>query len=122
MAIASVAVMDPDVRAPDHSDEHPAELITGVLSDARDLAVAEIDRLKAEAISQVKEVGQEVKIASVGLLILTVAAMLLGITFALGLVALQLPPWAAFGIVAVVFAAAGVLFLKQRKAIAHAAN
>jgi hypothetical protein len=112
--------MQTHADVPDHSDEPPAELISGVLSDARDLAVAEIDRLKAEAIAQVKDVGQELKIASVGLLILTVAAVMLGVALAFGLVALQLPPWAAFGIVAVVFAIAGVVFLKQRKAIAHA--
>ena len=104
----------------DHSDEQPGELISGVLGDARDLALAEIDRLKAEAITQVKDVGQEVKIASVGFLILTVAAVMLGAALALGLVALQLPPWAAFGLVALTFGACGILFLKQRRAIAHA--
>jgi len=112
--------MEPDTSKPDHRDEQPAELISGVLSDARDLAVAEIDRLKAEAITQVKEVGQEVKIASVGFLILTVAAVMFGMALSLALVALQLPAWAAFGVVALVFAAAGILFLKQRRTIAEA--
>jgi len=112
--------MEPDTNHADHRDEQPAELISGVLSDARDLAVAEIDRLKAEAIAQVKGVGQEVKIASVGFLILTVAAIMFGTALSLALVALQLPPWAAFGAVAIVFAAAGMLFLKQRRSIAEA--
>jgi hypothetical protein len=105
----------------DHRDEQPGELISGVLHDARDLAIAEVDKLKAEAITQVKDVGQEVKIASVGFLILTVAAVMFGAALALALVALHLPPWASFGIVAVVFAALGVVFLKQRRAIAKAA-
>jgi len=112
--------MEPDTSKFDHRDEQPAELISGVLGDARDLAVAEIDRLKAEAIAQVKDVGQEVKIASVGFLILTVAAIMFGTALSLALVALQLPAWAAFGLVAIVFAATGIMFLKQRRSIAEA--
>jgi hypothetical protein len=100
----------------DHEDEAPAELISGVLGDARDFAVAEVDKLKAE----VKDVGEQVKIASVGLLVLTVAAILLGIALALGLVALGLPPWAAFLVMSVVCAMVGTTLLLKRRAIAHA--
>lgn len=104
----------------DHRDEQPAELISGVFSDARDLAVAEVDKLKAEAVTQVKTVGEEVKIVAIGALIFTVAAIMLGTAISLGVAALGLPPWAAFALVAVVFAACGILFLKKRRAIANA--
>lgn len=96
----------------DHRDEPPAQLISGVISDARDLAVAEVDKIKADAITQVKEVGQEVKMISVGALILTVSAMLLGVALSLGLAQLGLPAWAAFAIVAIACGATGVVFLK----------
>jgi hypothetical protein len=108
-------------HADEHRDEAPGQLISGVLSDARDLAVAEVDKLKAEAISQVKEVGQEVKLVSVGALILTVAAIMLGVSLSLGLAQLGLPPWSAFGVIAIVCAVAGMVFLKRR-AIAKAAT
>lgn len=107
-------------RELEHRDEQPVELISGVLSDARDFAVAEVDKLKAEAISQAKDVGEEVKIISVGLLILTVGAIMLGASLSLAIAAAGLPAWAGFGIVAIAFAATGVLFMKKRKAIAKA--
>ena len=104
----------------EHQDEQPAELISGVLSDARDLAVAEVDKLKAEAINQVKGVGEEVKIVGAGALVLTAAVIMLGIALSLGVTALGLPPWAGFLITGAVLAVIGVVVIQHRKAIAHA--
>ncbi|HEY6173125.1 MAG TPA: phage holin family protein [Kofleriaceae bacterium] len=95
----------------EHQDQ--PGLISGVLSDARDLAVAEVDKLKAEAIVKAKDVGSEIRMASIGLLILTVAAILLGVALALALGAAGVPAWLAFAIVAVVCAIVGIVFLKR---------
>ena len=113
-----MATVDPE---PPHADT--GQLISGVLSDARDLATAEVDKLKAEAITQVKEVGEEVKVISVGLLILTVAAVMLASAISLGIAALGAPPWLAFLIVAAACGITGVLFLRLRPRPAeHAAE
>ena len=109
-----------DHRDEPPGDEPPGQLISGVLSDARDLAAAEVDKLKAEVITKVKDVGEEVKIAGAGFLILSVAIAMLAAALALGLVALGLPPWAGFGIVAIVFGICGAVFLKQRRTLAAA--
>jgi hypothetical protein len=110
----------PSPEIEQHRNEQPAELISGVISDARDLALAEVDKLKAEAVTQVKTVGEEVKIVSVGALIMTVAAIMLGTAISLAIASLGLPPWAGFGIVAVVFGLTSYVFITKRRAIAKA--
>jgi|SRR5690349_22340591 len=109
--LASMASMNTGNLENEHQDQ--AGLISGVLSDARDLAVAEVDKLKAEAITKAKDVGSEIRLASIGLLILTVAAILLGEAIALALVAAGLPAWLAFAIVAAACAITGIVFLKR---------
>jgi hypothetical protein len=102
----------------DHGDEQTGQLISGVLSDARDLAVAEVDKLKAEAITTAKGVGEEVKAISAGILVLMIAVVSLVAAIALGLIALGLPAWSAFGLVAIACGIAGAMLLK-RKPAAH---
>jgi pheromone shutdown protein TraB len=94
----------------------PTELIGGVLDDARDLANAEIDKLKAEA----KQVGETAKITGIALGIMIMAAVMIGTALSLGLVAAGLPAWAGFGIVGVLAGFAAVMVVKHPRAIANA--
>lgn len=96
--------------------QEPAELISGVLTDARDLAVAEVDKVKAE----VRRAGEAAKITAIGLGIQIVAAVMLGQALAAGLVVLGLPAWSAFAILAALTAVVGMLFVKYPRSVAKA--
>jgi hypothetical protein len=93
-------------------DEQAGQLITGVLHDARDLAVAEVDRLKAEAITQVKSAGEGAKYGGAGVLLLAMAVMLLGVAIASGLAAAGLAWWLALGLVALAYGGSGAGLLR----------
>ncbi len=94
----------------------PTELIGGVLDDAREIASAEIDKLKAEA----KQVGETAKITGIALGILIMAAVMIGTAISLGLVAAGLPAWAGVGVVGALAAITGVMIAKNGRSIANA--
>jgi hypothetical protein len=94
----------------------PTELIGGVLDDARELASAELDKLKAEA----KQVGETAKITGIALGILIMAAVMIGTAISLGLTAAGLPAWAGFGLVGVLAAFSGVMVVKHPRKLANA--
>lgn len=97
----------------DPQGEPAGQLISGVLQDARDLAVAEVDKLKAEAIVQVKSAGEGAKYGGAGLVLLTMAVMLLGVAIACGLASAGLAWWLALGLVAITYGGAGAALLKR---------
>lgn len=100
----------------DEADLAPGELIGEVFEDARDLATAEIDKLKAEA----KQVGETAKLAGVSLAFMITGAILLFSGFALGLAAAGLPTWVAFVLVGALITIAGIVVVKNGRAIANA--
>lgn len=101
-----------------HRDSSPpsTEIIGDVIDDARELASAEMDKLRAEA----KQVGETAKITGIALGILVMAAVMIGTAISLGLTAAGLPPWAGFGIVGMLAAIGGVLVAKHPRKLANA--
>jgi hypothetical protein len=96
----------------EHQDEQAGQLISGVLQDARDLAVAEVDKLKAEAITQVKSAGEGAKYGGAGVLLIAMAVMMLGVAIASGLAAAGLAWWLALGLVAIAYGGGGAGLLR----------
>jgi hypothetical protein len=105
----------------DHQDEQAGQLISGVLQDARDLAVAEVDKLKAEAISQVKSAGEGAKFAGAGVVLLAMATAMLGVAIALGLAEAGLPAWLALGLVAIGYGGGGAVLIRRAQDRRHRA-
>ena len=96
----------------DPQDEQAGQLISGMLHDARDLAVAEVDKLKAEAMMQVKSAGEGAKYGGAGLMLLTMAMMMLGVAIAWGLASAGLAGWLALGLVAIAYGGGGAGLLR----------
>jgi hypothetical protein len=97
----------------DPRNEESRELIKGVLDDVKQIATAEVTKLKAEA----HEVGDSAKFAGLGLAAITIAAILFGQALAFILVAIGLPTWAGFLVAAIVMGGAGavtVVVMKNR--------
>jgi|SRR5882672_8275822 len=105
----------------DPQGEPAGPLISGVLQDARDLAVAEIDKLKAEAMMQVKSAGEGAKYGGAGLVLLTMAVMMLGVGIAGGLASTGLAWWLALGLVAIAYGGAGAALLRRARRVASSA-
>jgi Putative Actinobacterial Holin-X, holin superfamily III len=99
-----------------NSELGPTELIGGVIDDARELASAEIDKLKAE----IKQVGETAKIIGIALAILILAGVMVGTAISFALISAGLPAWAAFGSVGAVATFAGVMVIKYPRKIANA--
>lgn len=88
----------PVIRGP---DESIGELLTGVLHDARDLAVAHVDGLRLEVRDELTQAKRVAVIAAVALAVISIAALLAMIAIAAALATYTaLPTWAAYAIVA----------------------
>lgn len=90
-----------------------SELVGDVIQDARELASAEVDRLRGQA----REVGHVAKIAGAGAGVLVIAGVMLAQALGFALVTLGMRPWLAFALIALAAGAAGAgVLLRARRA------
>jgi hypothetical protein len=89
------------------------DLVTGLLSDAKELASGELGRMRAEFKDELGNLRATMMriAASVGLFVL--AGVLVGHTLAAALVALGVPWWAGYGLAALIVSGIGFLLLKR---------
>jgi len=100
-------------RTDTRNDASLAQLVGGILTDVQELTQKQIELFKVEIRDNVEKAKGIGALFAAGLATATVACLLLGIAASLGLMVMfpALPGWAAYGIVALVLAAAaGVLF------------
>jgi hypothetical protein len=89
------------------------ELISGVVSDAKEIAAGHATKARSEIKEEFTGLKQYLMkvLVAVGLGIM--GAILLSHSFALGLDALGMPQWAAYLIAAVIFIGIGVILVKR---------
>lgn len=89
------------------------DLVTGLLSDAKELASGQADRMREEFKDELKNLRHTMMriAAMVGVLVL--AGVLLGHTLAAALVAFGLPWWAGYGITALILTVIGLVLIKR---------
>lgn len=98
---------------PEVKQSSTPELFAGVLSDAKEIAIGHLGRMRSEIGDELTELKQYLARVVIAAGVMVVASLLAGETLALGLVALGLPGWAGFALATVIAVVAGVLLVKR---------
>jgi len=95
--------------------ESTMELLGGLIHDARDLAVAHLDGLRLEVKQELADLKTATMYAAAAAAVFAVAALLAAFSLVQALwLYTSLPSWAAYLIIAGLFAVAGVVVLRLR--------
>lgn len=87
------------------------ELIKGIAKDLESLATQHMRLFKKDLKEDLQKVREATAWLAVGLGVLLVGGALLGLMLVHGLIALEMRPWAAYGLVGVLFTGVGVVLL-----------
>jgi putative superfamily III holin-X len=89
------------------------EVVEAIIDDIRDLVGAHVDALREDTSARFANLGTAIASTLLAFSITVVTALLAGIALALTLVAVGLPAWAAFWIVAACAAVAGIALIRR---------
>jgi len=89
------------------------EVVEAIIDDIRDLVGAHVDALREDTSARFASLGTAIASTLLAFSITVVTALLAGIAVALTLVAVGLPAWAAFWIVAACAALAGFALIRR---------
>jgi hypothetical protein len=100
---------------PDHHHDARGvvEVVEAIIDDLRDLVGAHVDALREDTSARFANLGNAIASTLLAFSITVVTALLTGIALALTLVAVGLPAWAAFWIVAACAALAGLALIRR---------
>jgi hypothetical protein len=98
------------------------ELVESIIDDSRALVGAHLEALRDDVREQVAALGVAVRSSLLAVSLIIVATLLVGIAMAESIIALGLPAWAAFWIVALAVAALGVWLVRRARGTARTAG
>lgn len=91
------------------------DLVSGIVSDAKDLVVAHVDAIRRESTESVHDLGDSLRNAAFAGAAMVVTLVAVSHAMAITLIAIGLAPWAAYWLVAVIAGGlAGALRLRSR--------
>jgi uncharacterized membrane protein YqjE len=95
----------------EHESVSVGELIKGIAGDMEALATQHMRLFKKDIKEDFQKIREATAWLAAGLGVLLVGGALLGLMLVHGLIALEMRPWAAYGLVAVLFTGVGVALL-----------
>lgn len=105
--------MSDPARPRDVSEASTPSLFAALLSDARALAAGHLERLRREIGDEFRTLKITIAKIAIAVGVVIVGAVLVGQAIASLLIGLGIATWAAYGIVAVIAIATGLLFLRR---------
>lgn len=113
----------PDMKTDERPHESTPELIGGLITDAKDLAIAHLDGMRLELKEEFGDLKKATALAAAAAAALAVGALLAVNALVLVLWTYTgLPQWAAYGVIAIAFFAVGAAALIARKKVASDAD
>ncbi len=98
---------------PEVKQSSTPELFAGVLSDAKEIAIGHLGRMRSEIGDELGELKHYLASVIIAAGVMVVAAILVGHTLAYGLIALGLPGWVGYGLAAAIAITIGVVLVRR---------